>query len=184
MKTQRISLIPSIVPGTAKVTPNITTNTKVDKQGKLYDDTKTEMLVTADMVFKWVNDDNPDDYIEVPWFLTGSQPDPSQGFGSAITYCTRYFLTSYFQIAQTDNDPDTYRTKQLEAERAESKVVLDEIKKTTDDEVRTYLAGHPNDAEDVKKFMQKYIKSGDYRAISEPILASKVLEDFRTNFSD
>lgn len=121
MKKYGVSLIPSVVPGTAEVSQNVVTNTKFDKTGKAYDSTATEMLVKAEMVFKWVNDENPEEFIEVPWFVTGSQTDPSQAFGSGLTYCTRYFLCNYFQIAQSDSDVDTYRSKQKAAEESEEK---------------------------------------------------------------
>lgn len=80
MKKYGVSLIPQIVPGTSHVEQNVVTNTKFDKTGKAYDNTTTEMLVTADMVFRWINDENPDEFIEVPWFVTGSQSDPSQAW--------------------------------------------------------------------------------------------------------
>lgn len=111
MKKYGVSLIPSIVPGTSEVVQNVVVNTKFDKTGKAYDNTVTEMLVKADMVFKWVNDEDPNDTIEVPWFVTGSQTDPSQALGSGLTYCTRYFLCNYFQIAQSDSDVDTYHLR-------------------------------------------------------------------------
>lgn len=100
MKKYGVSLIPSIVPGTSEVVQNVVVNTKFDKTGKAYDNTVTEMLVKADMVFKWVNDEDPNDTIEVPWFVTGSQTDPSQALGSGLTYCTRYFLCNYFQMQE------------------------------------------------------------------------------------
>lgn len=121
MKKYSVSLIPQIVPNTAVVTQNVTKNTKVDKTGRAYENTTTEMLVKADMIFKWVNDENTNDFIKVPWFVTGAQNDPSQAFGSGLTYCTRYFLTSFFQIAQADSDVDAYRSKQKEAEASEGK---------------------------------------------------------------
>ena len=95
MKKYRVSLIPSIVPGTFDVSQNIIENTKVDKTGKPYVQKSTEMLVKADMIFKWINDDDTTDYIEVPWVTVGSQSDPSMATGSSLTYCTRYFLTSF-----------------------------------------------------------------------------------------
>ena len=82
MKKYGVSLIPQVVPNTAEVIQNVVTNTKFDKTGKAYDNTTTEMLVKADMVFRWINDDNPEEFIDVPWFVTGSQSDPSQAFGS------------------------------------------------------------------------------------------------------
>lgn len=156
MKKYGVSLIPQVVPGTSHVDQNVVTNTKFDKTGKAYDNTVTEMLVTADMIFKWVNDDNPEDFIEVPWFVTGSQGDPSQAFGSGLTYCTRYFLTNFFQIAQADSDVDAYRSKQKEAEASEEKAIAEEIIARFDTMVKTYLADNPTKADEVKKFISKY----------------------------
>lgn len=182
MKKYGVSLIPKIVPGTTHVSQNIVTNTKFDKTGKAYDNTVTEMLVTADMVFRWVNDDNPDDFIDVPWFVTGSQSDPSQAFGSGLTYCTRYFLTNYFQIAQSDSDVDAYRTKQKEAEASEGKAIAEEIIANFDVIVKSYLSDNPAKGDEVKKFISKYAKNGNYFAIKEPNLAAKLLEDFKNTY--
>lgn len=184
MKKYRVSLIPEIVPGTAKTSPVTISTTKFDKTGQMYTETKTEMNTTADMLFTWINNDNPDDKISVGWFLTGGQIDPSQGFGGAITYCTRYFLTSYFQSAQTDNDIEEYRSRQAEAEQAEKKLILDEIIKAIDESVRTYIANHEDSGDTVKSFMTKYIKSGDYRKITDIPLASKLLDDFKKKFKE
>ena len=108
MKRYGVTLIPTIIPGTSEVSQNVVRKTKVDKAGKPYESVTTEMLYSADMLFRWINDENPNETIEVPWFVTGSQEDPSQAFGSGLTYCTRYFLTSYFQIARADSDVDAY----------------------------------------------------------------------------
>lgn len=182
MKKYGVSLIPQVVPGTTEVVQNVVTNTKFDKTGKAYDNTVTEMLIKADMIFKWVNDDNPDDTIEVPWFMTGSQSDPSQAFGSGLTYCTRYFLTSYFQIAQADSDVDAYRSKQKEAEASEGKAVAEEIIANFDTVVKIFLADNPNKADDVKKFISRYAKNGNYFAIKEPNLAGKLMADFKNTY--
>lgn len=182
MKKYGVSLIPSIVPESAMVEQNVVVNTKFDKQGKAYDQTVTEMLFSADMIFKWVNDDNVDDFINVPWFVTGAQGDPSQALGSGLTYCTRYFLTSYFQIAQSNLDADAYRSKQREAEAAEDKAVAEEIINKFDSSLKTYLAENPKNKDDVLKFVTKYVKSGNYKTIAEPALASKLLKDFREKY--
>lgn len=182
MKKYGVSLIPQIVPGTAHVEQNVVTNTKFDKTGKAYDNTVTEMLVSADMVFKWVNDEKPDECIEVPWFVTGSQGDPSQALGSGLTYCTRYFLCNYFQIAQADSDVDAYRTKQKEAEVSEDKAIAEEIVAKFDEMLKTYLADNPKKAEEVKKFIGKYAKNANYFAIKEPNLAAKLMSDFQTTY--
>ena len=87
MKKYGVSLIPAIVPESASIEQSVIVNTKFDKTGKPYEQKATEMLVRAGMTFTWVNDDNPSETIVVPWFVTGSQGDPSQAFGSGLTYC-------------------------------------------------------------------------------------------------
>ncbi len=182
MKKYGVSLIPSIVPETASVEQNVVVNTKFDKTGKAYDQTATEMLVKADMVFKWVNDDDPTDFIDVPWFVTGSQGDPSQALGSGLTYCTRYFLTNFFQIAQADSDVDTYRSKQKAAEASEDKAIAEEIISQFDVLLKQYLADNQDKTEEVKKFITRFAKNANYLAIKEPALASKLLDDFRNTY--
>ena len=177
-----VSLIPSIVPGTSEVVQNVVVNTKFDKTGKAYDNTVTEMLVKADMVFKWVNDEDPNDTIEVPWFVTGSQTDPSQALGSGLTYCTRYFLCNYFQIAQSDSDVDTYRSKQKAAEASEGKAIAEEIINKFDVMLKAFLADNPGKTDEVKKFITRFAKNANYLAIKEPALAAKLLDDFQKTY--
>lgn len=182
MKKYGVSLIPQVVPNTAEVIQNVVTNTKFDKTGKAYDNTTTEMLVKADMVFRWINDDNPEEFIDVPWFVTGSQSDPSQAFGSGLTYCTRYFLTSYFQIAQSDSDVDAYRSKQKVAAESEDKAIAEEIIAEFDSIVKQFLSDNQDKVDEVKKFISRYAKNANYLAIKEPALASKLLGDFNSKF--
>lgn len=177
MKTYGVSLIPSILPGTMEITPVTTVNTKFDKAGNAYDQTTTEMLFKAEMLFRWVNNDDPTDVIEVPWVITGSQSDPSQAMGSGLTYGTRYFMTNYFQIAQTDNDVDTYRSKQKEVENAEDRAIAEGIIATVDSLVKTFVASHADKRDDLVKLVSKYAKGGNYNLIKESALASKLLEE-------
>ena len=179
MKKYRVSLIPSIVPGTFDVSQNIIENTKVDKTGKPYVQKSTEMLVKADMIFKWINDDDTTDYIEVPWVAVGSQSDPSMATGSSLTYCTRYFLTSFFQIAQADSDVDAYRSKQKAAEASEDKAIAEAIIDQFDTILKQFLADNQDKKDEIKKFITKYVKNANYPAIKDPALASKLLEDFK-----
>ena len=182
MKKYGVSLIPQIVPNTAEIIQNVVTNTKFDKTGKAYDNTTTEMLVKADMVFRWVNDNNPSEFIDVPWIVAGSQSDPSQAFGSGLTYCTRYFLTSYFQIAQADSDVDAYRSKQKVAAESEDKAIAEEIIAEFDSIVKRYLSDNQDKVDEVKKFISKFAKNANYLAIKEPALASKLLNDFTETY--
>lgn len=182
MKKYGVTLIPGIKPDTAHVEQLVSKTTKFDKTGKPYENIVNEMLVTAEMVFRWVNEDNPSEFIDVPWFLTGSQGDPSQAYGSGLTYCTRYFLTSYFQIAQADSDVDAYRTKQKIAAAAEDKSIAEEIIKEFDRIVQAFMADNPDKTEEIKKFVGKYVKDSDYFKIKEPALASKLLNDFNEKY--
>ena len=182
MKKYRVSLIPSIVPGTFDVSQNIIENTKVDKTGKPYVQKSTEMLVKADMIFKWINDDDTTDCIEVPWVAVGSQSDPSMATGSSLTYCTRYFLTSFFQIAQADSDVDAYRSKQKAAEASEDKAIAEAIIEQFDTTLKQFLADNQDKKDEVKKFITKYVKNANYPAIKDPVLASKLLEDFKNTY--
>lgn len=182
MKKYGVSLIPTIVPGTTAVEQHTVTNTKFDRAGKPYDNTTTEMLVTANMVFTWVNDSEPSERIDVPWFVTGSQSDPSQAFGAGLTYCTRYFLCNYFQIAQADTDVDTYRSKQKAAEESEDRAIAAGIIDEFDTILKTYLSDHREQADDVKQFISRFVKDSNYRQIKEPALASKLIGDFREKY--
>lgn len=182
MKRYGVSLIPTIIPGTSEVSQNVARKTKVDKTGKPYENVTTEMLYSADMLFRWVNDENPSETIEVPWFVTGSQEDPSQAFGSGLTYCTRYFLTSYFQIARADSDVDAYRSKQKAASAAEDKALAEEIINTFDTLLREFLTTNPDKVEETKKFISKYAKNANYLTIKEPALAAKLKDDFENTY--
>ena len=182
MEKYHVSLIPSIVPGTSQVTQCTIVNTKMDKQGRPYDKTETEMLFQADAVFKWVNDDDTNDVIEVPWTITGSQSDPSQAFGSGLTYCTRYFLTNYFQSAQVDGDVDAYRKKQKDAEQSEDLEVAESIISEFDKLIKQYLIDHPDKKDEVKKFISKYAAKSNYLAIKDPSTASALLTEFSNKY--
>lgn len=182
MKRYGVSLLPSIVPGTSKIEQVTTVNTKTDKQGRTYDKKDTEMLFSADMVYKWVNDDNPEEFIEIPWAVVGAQSDPSQSLGSGLTYCSRYFLTNYFQIAQSDLDVDAYRSKQKAAEASEDKAIAEAIIDQFDTILKQFLADNQDKKDEIKKFITKYVKNANYPAIKDPALASKLLEDFKNTY--
>ena len=184
MKRYGVSLIPTVVSGTANVEPVTTTNTKFTKTGDAYENVVTEMLYTAEMVYRWVNDEDPSDVIDVPWFVTGSQSDPSQAFGSGMTYSLRYFMLQYFQIAQamSDNDVDAFRSRQKEAEVSEDRASAESIIQIFDTKLKEYLSENPDSQDEVKKFVSRYAKDAKYQSIKEPVLASKLLKDFTEKY--
>lgn len=180
MNRYGVSLIPTVVPGSSSVMMQEMI-TKKAVAGDVVDFPSYEYLFSSDMVFVWVNDDDPEERIEIPWHVTGSQADPSQAYGSALTYCTRYFLQNYFQIAQ-DNDVDGYRKKQKEAEESEDRDQAAETIKSFDVALRAYMADHPEKHDELLEFVGRYAKEGKYKQIKEPLLATKLLNDFQEKY--
>lgn len=177
-----LSLIPSINNGSLSVSPYQYKKTKVTKTGDIYEENVNEVLVSGDMTWTWVNNENPDERIDVNWAIVGQQSDASQAFGSGLTYSSRYFLLKYFSIATPDSDPDGYRSKQKEAEIAEDKMVSSKIIESFDKEVRKYLEENQDKAEHVKKLVSKYVRGGDYFLITKSAVAAKLQEEFRKKF--
>ena len=177
-------LIPSIVPQTGKFEPYHTVKTKTTKGGDPYEVHSDEVLVSADMYWSWVDIEDPEHRLDVPWYLVGQQSDASQALGSGLTYSNRYFLMKFFNIATPDSDPDVFRSKQRAAEAAADKTVADEIITNFDGLVRDFLAspGGQDRAEEVKALVTKYVKGGDYSKITDPAIASRLLNDFSDKF--
>lgn len=174
-----VSLIPSVVPKTFNVSPY--TYIAFDKKTQK-EKTVNELLVQGDMLFSWINNENPEERIDVDWVLVGHQSDASQSFGSALTYAYRYFILKYFGVATPEDDPDSWRSKQKEAEAAEDKMLAEQIINTFDEKVRMYLADHKEKSTEVKELVTKYVKDGNYKKIQEPALAAKLLEEFTEKF--
>lgn len=180
MKKYGVSLIPSITPGTADISQNVITNVKYSKTGERLETVTTEMLFKADMFWVWVNDDNPDERIEVPWCIVASMTDPAQAMGAGLTYTQRQFLTAYFQIGQTDQIED-YRSKQREAEEAENKVIADSITDQALALINAHLENHADDRDNIVAIVKKFAKdkgkaSPNPKVIHDPAIAAKLLD--------
>lgn len=189
MEKYHISLVPSLVRGSTQVTPWSYVKTKTTKDGRILEEKVNEIIVQSDMEWCWVNDDDPQDRIVVPWAIVGSQADASQAFGSGLTYSSRYFLLKYFNVATTEDDPDNWRSIQREAEEAESKAVAKAIVDQVHAIVSGYLSQLDTNASEqerkeiiaiTKKYaVEKGKPSPNYYAITSPETASKLLSDIR-----
>lgn len=185
MKKYGVSLIPSIVPGTARIEQNVVKNVKYTKDGDRLETVTTEMLFCAEMQYAWVNDDNPADRIDIPWFATASMSDPAQSFGASMSYNLRQFLTNYFQITQIDNDIDAYRSKQKEAEEREDRMIADAITDTILETINAHLESHPDARDEFVAIVRKYAKSkggkpsANPKDITDPTVASKLLKEIQ-----
>lgn len=182
MDKYNLSLVPNIVPGTSNVMPYNTKKTKSTQKGDIYEEYVNEVLVCADMIFTWINNDNPEEYIEVPWVLVGHQSDGSQSFGSGLSYAMRYFYLKFFNIATPDDDPDNWRSKQKAAGVAEDKMIAEQLINRVDGLIKAFIEENPDKTDDVKKLVTKYVKGGNYFAITESMLASKLLQDLKDTF--
>lgn len=76
----------------------------------------------------------------------------------------------------------SYRSKQKEAESSEDRAIAEEIISQFDAQVRTFLADNPGKSDEVKTFVKRYVKSGNYLAIKEPALAADLLAKFNEKF--
>ena len=104
--------------------PNVTKSSYQDVDDK----GKPERLVLLEMSFCWINAENPEERLNIPWQAMG-QNAREKGLGCALTYAERYFLLKFFSVPTDDMDPDAYHDEYQ----------LDE-KKTQDDLHRAALS--------------------------------------------
>lgn len=76
-------------------------------------------IVNSEMKMVWVNADKPEDRFEVGWYMTGEQKDPSQAFGSGLTYSERYFLLKFFSVPTDEDDPDNLDNLKAKGRKSE-----------------------------------------------------------------
>ena len=148
-----------------------------------------EFLVEADLVYTWVNNDNPEERFEVPWSMTGNQADSSQAFGSALTYSNRYFLLKYFHCATVEDDPDTIRSKQR---AGQTKNELDELKNEIDGIIQAILAENPDQKKRLGEMVTKAVDKRDekgnliptnnYFNITKKAQANSLLRELKKNY--
>jgi len=127
MQKYGVMLYPSLVPGSLKVEPYHYEKVK-SKNGNDIITPVHEIIVSAEVIYTWVNVANPEEKIECTWAYVGQMEDASQAFGAGATYGNRYYLLKALQLATTDDDPDNYRSKQKKAEQYEDELKLKEEK--------------------------------------------------------
>lgn len=182
-----VNLYPSVVPGTASIVPYSYTKQKVLKNGDVITETVNEFLYTAETQWHWVNIDNPEEEIIVPWFASANMSDASQTVNSANTYQSRGFISSFLQMAMTEEDPEAYRTKQREAAEEEDKMAAGIVVNDMHNYVVAYLANHPDKRDEITALVREYNKvngkpSTDYFKMKDPLLATKLFEAIRDKF--
>ena len=179
-----VSLIPGINHGTISVVPYEYKKIKFDKTGKMYEEPVSEILITADTTWTWVNNEDPNEKIVVPWAMVGQQTDASQCFGSGLTYSSRYFLLKYFGVATVNDDPDNWKRLQEEAEKEADAVIAKQIAQSIDNYVQPYVKSHPDKREALGKLIIKFVSSGNYFEITNSKAAATLLNEIREKFPE
>lgn len=66
-----------------------------------------DFIIQAKMIYTWINAENPEEKIEIPWVCIGQQQDDiSKAMGTAMTYNERYFLLKFFGLPTDEDDAD------------------------------------------------------------------------------
>lgn len=99
-------LIPKIID------KNVMTETvdERDKNGNVFKK-KTTYFTELTIEYTWVNADNPDETIVIPFYAQGVDIGGEKGVGKALTYAEKYFLLKQFNIATDNDDPDAFQQK-------------------------------------------------------------------------
>lgn len=190
-----VNLYSEIVPGTMTLTPYSYTKVKALKGGGTFEEIVNEFLVQCELLYTWVNVDNPEDTLSVHWSMIGQKSDASQAVGSGLTYCNRYFLLKFFQVATPKDDPDNWKSVKEAAENEEdikiAKSIVEEINKLVSNHFDQFTGTEESKAERtrVAGIVKKYARnsngkpSADYFNIEKPDDAQKLLDELRTDFS-
>lgn len=183
MEKYQVSLIPSIVPNTSNVVFRDTAKTKTARNGTIYEEKVNENIVYGEMMFTWIDNENPTDRLDVPWFFIGQQGDSSQAYGSALTYAARYFKLQYFQVA-TANDPDAIVAKKKELAEQEEKQITSDIISEIDRTIKDFLKENENKRDDIGAIVSKHVIVGgkpsiNYNKITSSVTAANLLSDIK-----
>lgn len=128
LTSYKLNVYPSIVPGTFAY------ETFTNEKGKI------EFIVRAAMEFRFVNIENPDEFVVVPWHFIGQQSKVDYAFGSGLTYSNRYFLLKFFEVSTSEDDPENIRAKQDEAKDEIEARERDKAIKAAHDRINEFVA--------------------------------------------
>ncbi|MEK3756786.1 ERF family protein [Bacillus sp. FSL K6-6483] len=107
MDELQLLLIPSITDKTLHQS-----SIELFKEGNEHPFKRTTTYFTEiEMKMIWVNAENPEEKIEVPWYAQGVDIAGEKGVGKALTYGEKYFLLKQFNISTDSDDPDAFQEK-------------------------------------------------------------------------
>ena len=91
-------------------------NAYTDQRGNTTVKKITTFMTRIETVYRFVNTDNPDDYIETTTFAEGIDSQ-DKGSGKAMTYADKYALMKAYKIS-TGDDPDQDASEEKEYKKA------------------------------------------------------------------
>ena len=183
MNELNLVLLPSACVGETYFTHNYTTINGVDK---------TDFIVMGEMSYTWVNADDPNEKLVVPWAYYGQQDDISKAYGSALTYSERYFWLKMLGLPTDEDDPDAKETNNKTTTGLKAPAAPKAAPKTTPQAApqATPQATKPSQSEEAKKLFQPkgnkkisvpqqnrlFAKAGGNKDIVAALLAAHGLE--------
>jgi hypothetical protein len=72
---------------------------------------KATQALKIKVSYTWINADKPEEQLKTAYTFVEDKMTGCQGVGSLMTYCERYYLCKFFQIATSDDDPEKYYKK-------------------------------------------------------------------------
>ena len=179
----KVLLYKHIVPGTFSITPSIyqKIESKPDKQGVVITTEKTvvEYICKTELLFIFVDAENPTERIEFPWAMVAVQSDATFSFAGAMTSTIRLFWMKQLDMASSEGGQDEYFAKQHEAEDRENKELVDALIGQID----KIYAQHADDKVNKDKFVAELKKvilidgkpGANWKLIKEPAMAAQAL---------
>ena len=122
--------------------------------------TTSEFVVEMKLTYVWINADNPEERLEVPFYSVGQQDDVSKAHGTGLTYAERYFLMKFFNIPTDEDDADAKQKRETYAPKARPEHIKDLKEKVAQ---AVEIGG--DDASEQK--VMQWLKISDYDNVTE-----------------
>ncbi|WP_426393324.1 ERF family protein [Mammaliicoccus sciuri] len=122
--------------------------------------TTSEFVVEMKLTYVWINADNPEERLEVPFYSVGQQDDVSKAHGTGLTYSERYFLMKFFNIPTDEDDADAKQKRETYAPKARPEQIKD-----LQDKVKQAVEIGGDDATEQK--VMQWLKISDYDTVTE-----------------
>lgn len=71
----------------------------------------TTYFTEVDLMMTWVNADNPEEKIKIPWYAQGVDIAGEKGVGKALTYGEKTFMLKQFNIPTDQMDVDAFQER-------------------------------------------------------------------------